>query len=403
MQGDGVADGRGLAQFAEVGHDAVAVDVGVDAVGGAAPLDLGDAAGERVGPVAEADQVRPDAEGGQGAGRGGFHGNTEGAVAEPDGPFPGDGDREQVGVADERGGELRTGPAVELLGGAAVLEPGAVHDGDPVGQGERLDLVVGDVQDRDVRQLAVQPGQFGEHPGAEAGVEGGERFVQEQHAGADGEGAGDRDALLLAAGEFAGVPVGVRGHADEFEGLGDPAGDLGLRGAVGLEPEGHVVLDLEVREEGVTLDDHADAAPVRGQGGDVPAAEEDPPGGGPDEPGDGTQRGGLAGSGGPEEGHHLAGFDGEVEPVEDDGPAVGDGDAVEADAAGGGGGRAHASARATGSGRSSASARAMRSGSSATDPRTWVAPCRASWSWPWAPVRTPATIPAPEHTPLSMS
>ncbi len=178
----------------------VAVDVGVDAVGGAAPLDLGDAAGERVGPVAEADQVRPDAEGGGGAGCGGVRGHGQGTATEFDGPRTGHGDREEVGVADERGGELRTRSAVQLLGGAAVLEPGAVHDGDPVGEGERLDLVVGDVQDGDFGQLAVQSGQFGEHPGAEAGVEGGERFVQEQNPGPDGQRAGDGDALLLAAG-----------------------------------------------------------------------------------------------------------------------------------------------------------------------------------------------------------
>ncbi len=136
-----------------------------------------------------------------------------------------------------------------------------------------------------------------------------------------------------------------------------------------------------MREEGVLLDDHPDAPPVRGQRGDIAVTEEHPPGGGPYEPGDRPQRGGLAGSGRPEQRHDLAGSDGEVEGVEDDMAVVGDGDAVEADTA------AHASTP----------------GNSATEPSTWVAPAAPSASASCAPVSTPATTAAPERIPLSMS
>ena len=51
-------------------------------------------------------------------------------------------------------------------------------------------------------------------------VEGGEGLVHEQEAGAGGEGAGDGDAHLLAAGELARVVLGDVSKADEIEEAG---------------------------------------------------------------------------------------------------------------------------------------------------------------------------------------
>ncbi len=95
----------------------------------------------------------------------------------------------------------------------------------------------------------MQSRQFGEHSGAETGVEGGERFVQKQDAGADGQRPRDGDALLLAAGELARMAFRVRGHADEFQGLGDPAGDLGLRVRWALSPNATLSLTLRCGKE----------------------------------------------------------------------------------------------------------------------------------------------------------
>jgi hypothetical protein len=170
------------------------------------------------------------------------------------------------------------------------------------------------------------------HAGAQPGVERGQRLVEEQYVRADGEGAGDGHPLLLSAGQLPRIAARVRRHAGHLQCLGDPGADLALGGPARLQSEGHVVLDPHVREEGVLLHDHADAPPVRRQVGDVPLAEEHPPGRGPYEPGDRPQRGGLAGAGRPEQRHHLAGLDGQVERVEDDVAVVGDRDGVEPDA-----------------------------------------------------------------------
>src|SRR5882672_3529276 len=45
-------------------------------------------------------------------------------------------------------------------------------------------------------------------------------LVREEHGGLAGEGAGDGDALLLAAGELRGKMLGAMAHADLLEGLG---------------------------------------------------------------------------------------------------------------------------------------------------------------------------------------
>ncbi len=52
-------------------------------------------------------------------------------------------------------------------------------------------------------------------------VDAGGRFIQEQDARRGDEGAGDEDALLLAAGEAADGLVGEVVHADFFEGVHD--------------------------------------------------------------------------------------------------------------------------------------------------------------------------------------
>ena len=56
-----------------------------------------------------------------------------------------------------------------------------------------------------------------EHLADELGVERGGGLVEEQHLRAQGERPGDRDALLLAAGELARVGVGLVAQAHALE------------------------------------------------------------------------------------------------------------------------------------------------------------------------------------------
>ncbi len=64
---------------------------------------------------------------------------------------------------------------------------------------------------------------------ADLGVERRERFVEQQHLRLDGERAGKRDALLLAAGHLVGEAVGEMIELDQAEHFLDAVVDLGLR------------------------------------------------------------------------------------------------------------------------------------------------------------------------------
>src|SRR3546814_5833414 len=67
-------------------------------------------------------------------------------------------------------------------------------------------LIVGDV-DRREAELLLQLADVLAHTPAQLGVEIGERLVEQQNRRLQHQRAGDRDALLLAAGELAGQPL----------------------------------------------------------------------------------------------------------------------------------------------------------------------------------------------------
>ena len=98
------------------------------------------------------------------------------------------------------------------------------------------------------------------------GIEGGRRFVEQHRLGVQGEGAGNRDPLLLAAGELRWIGVRLVRKADpvEFE-PGDP---LRLRPGEALhfrESDHHVLEGREMGEQVERLEDHPDllAYPLR--------------------------------------------------------------------------------------------------------------------------------------------
>ena len=93
------------------------------------------------------------------------------------------------------------------------------HHDDPVGQEHRLGDRVGHEHDGGAG-LGADAEQLGLHALAGHLVERAERLVHEQQPRALGERAGDRDALLHAAGELVGVVLREVGEPDELEQLG---------------------------------------------------------------------------------------------------------------------------------------------------------------------------------------
>jgi hypothetical protein len=136
-----------------------------------------------------------------------------------------------------------------------------------------------------------------------------------------GQGAGEGDALGLAAGEAAGFGSGVVGEAHVVQPLGGLGAGLGLGGAVAAGTEGHVVERGEVREEQIVLEDHADRAGLRGRTVQLGAVEPEMAAGERGESGECAQGGGLAGAVGAEQCDDVTGRGGQRH-VEAEGTAL---------------------------------------------------------------------------------
>ena len=93
-----------------------------------------------------------------------------------------------------------------------------------VGERERLVLVVGH-EDRGGHGLGEHMRDIAAKLFPERRVERAERLVEQHQRRADRERAGERDALLLAAGELVRVAVGVPVEADHLEQFADDAPD----------------------------------------------------------------------------------------------------------------------------------------------------------------------------------
>ncbi len=165
---------------------------------------------------------------------------------------------------------------VELPRRRDLLDDALVHDRDPVGHGQGFLLVVRHV-DEGRPQLGLDPLQLELHLLPQLDVERPERLVEQERGRAVDERAGEGDALLLAAGELPRLALLEPFEPDDAEHLFDPRALLALVHPLQPHPERDVVPDRHVREERVVLEDHVHVAPVRRHGGDVDAAEQDPP------------------------------------------------------------------------------------------------------------------------------
>ena len=167
-----------------------------------------------------------------------------------------------------------TGLLIDFSRARKLLDDPAVHHRDPVGQRQRLDLVVGDV-DHGRAELHVQLLELDAQFGAQLGIEVGQRLVEQEHVDVAHQGPADGDALALAAGELRRAALQERLDLQQFGGSRDALVDLLLRHARNPQAEGQVPLDRHLRIERVGLEHHADAAVLRLVPGDVLAVDED--------------------------------------------------------------------------------------------------------------------------------
>ena len=125
------------------------------------------------------------------------------------------------------------GAVVDFFGWGELLDDAEVHDGDAVGEGHGLDLVVGDV-DGGGGEFVLEVFELGAGGDAQLGVQVGEGLVHQEDLGLAHDGAGEGDALALAAGELAGFAVEELAELDALGGEVDAARPIRIWGRFGL-------------------------------------------------------------------------------------------------------------------------------------------------------------------------
>ena len=172
---------------------------------------------------------------------------------------------------------------VDLGRRAELLDPPVVEHRQPVAHGQRLVLVVRDVDEGDA-DLALDPLELDLHLLAELEVERPQRLVQQQHLGAVDDRPGERDPLALAARQLRRLAVAVAASCTIASASGDTLGALAPGDAAHAQPVADVVGDSHVREERVVLEDGVDLPGERRIACDVPPAEVDRPASGRSKP-----------------------------------------------------------------------------------------------------------------------
>src|SRR5216684_5188320 len=160
---------------------------------------------------------------------------------------------DEIGPADEASDEACARPVVERVGAVDLLDAALVHNCDAVRSDHRLALVVGDVDSGEMERI-MQATNLEAHLLAQIGVEIGQRLVEQEHARLDHHGAGERDALLLAARELGGIALGQRGELDGVEHLHDLPADRRAVEPAQLEAEGDVLRHRHVRPDRIALE-----------------------------------------------------------------------------------------------------------------------------------------------------
>jgi hypothetical protein len=222
---------------------------------------------------------------------------------------------DHVVAAHEARHEFVGGVVVDLVRRADLLDHAVVHHHHGVGQRHRFFLRVRDVHEGQAQFLLPAP-QLGAHLDAQERVERRQRLVEQQHARLGDERARQRHALLLAAGELAGLALGQVAHGDALQQVARALLALGLADAFHLEAEGHVVGGREVREQREALEHHGRAARGGGQVGDVAVVQQDVAAGDRLVARDHAQRGALAAARGPQQAAVAAAGDAQVDGVD---------------------------------------------------------------------------------------
>ena len=139
------------------------------------------------------------------------------------------------------------------------MESAIVHDTDTIPEGERLVMIVRDM-DRGSAGCVEHGGQFADEAVTKMTVERSERFVEQQHPRCRGERSSERNTLRLTARECRDRSPFVAGETDQLEEFDDPLAPGAGIDVVHPKPELDVLPDISMWEERVILEHQAERA-----------------------------------------------------------------------------------------------------------------------------------------------
>ncbi len=195
-----------------------------------------------------------------------------------------------------------------------LLDPALVHHHDPVRDGERLVLVMGNVDRGDPEPLLHFP-DFHPYLNPELRVQVGQRLVEEQNVRLGHDGPRQRDPLLLSARELTRLALLEPRETHHFQGAVHPLFLFTLGDLPHLQAERDVVPHVHMGEQRVGLETHGGVSPVRRDVVHQPVVEVDLPFVRLIESRGGAERGGLPASRRSEQGNELALLDLQIQVV----------------------------------------------------------------------------------------
>ena len=219
---------------------------------------------------------------------------------------------DDAGVAHEGGHEFAVGLLVHRARRAHLQQAALVHHRHVVAQRHRLAFVVGDVGHGQLQAL-LQRTDLVAHLAAQAVVQVGQRLVQQHHLRLQHQRTGQRHAVFLAAGQLAHQPLPEAAQAHHLQHRGGALACAALVQARGGEAEAHVAQHVQVREQGIVLEQQADVAVLGVLVRHVAPADEDAAGRGFLQPRGHAQQRGLAAARRPQQGGESAARQGEAE------------------------------------------------------------------------------------------
>ena len=215
-----------------------------------------------------------------------------------------------IGFADEIRNKGVDRLVVDIGRAADLLDNAVVHDNHAVAHGERLFLVVGDVDKGDAGAL-LNALQLDLHVLAQLEVERAERLVEQQHTRLAHQRTRDGDTLLLTAGKTGHIAVFKAAQTNQLEHFCGFALDVCAVQLFDVQTECNILRNIQVREQRIALEHGVDLTLVGRNIVQALAVEEYIAGIRLLKAADDAQCGRFAAAGRTEQGHELAALDGQ--------------------------------------------------------------------------------------------